>query len=53
MFGRLPRRMALQFLLLVCSDSQFAAVGISGRAHQLVMGLAAVECPLEIALELA
>jgi hypothetical protein len=33
----------MQALLLIGSDSQFAAVGIRDRAHQFVIGLAAVE----------
>jgi hypothetical protein len=42
----------MQALLLIGSDSQFAAVGIRDRAHQFVIGLAAVERTLHVALEL-
>ena len=37
-------------MLLIGSDSQFAAVGIRDRAHELVIGLAAVERTLDVAL---
>src|SRR5271165_3301447 len=41
--GQQPRAFAPELLLLIGSDSQFAAVGIRDRAHQFVIGLAAVE----------
>jgi hypothetical protein len=50
--GQQSRTFAPELLLLIGPDSQFAAVGIRDRAHQFVIGLAAVERTLDVALKL-